>query len=354
MQRLAQRRHFFKAAAALGLASSRAGSLLAATDLPIADSHSHLGTVSRKPGGRSLKAEMEASGVMLLAWSIVGDTQWTKHTPLGIEQKSVPAGGEQAGYFRKRLALVREHLASIDLPYVRDTSDVDAARSGSPRIVIAIEGAGAAGDGLELLDESHAQGLRHVQLVHYIRNALGDFQTEAPQHNGLTQLGADVVRACNRLGMLVDLAHSTGAVIDKALEISKAPVIWSHSDITTAQYDWRQTTSRSRLLHLDYAKKIAAGGGAVGLWNLRSSVGNSPRGYTDELLRMVDAIGPDHVMFGTDMNGVGPYGTMSELNDLREVAELLGRRGIDDKTLRAICFENYARCLQAAMSARQP
>ena len=308
---------------------------------------------SRSLAGRSLKEEMIASGVLLLSWSIVGDSRWTKRTSFGIEQQSVPAGGEQASYFRERLAAVRKYLWGIDLRYVQGAPDIDAARSGSPRVVIALEGAGAAADGLELLDAAYADGLRHLQLVHYIRNALGDFQTESPEHNGLTPLGADVVRACNRLGILVDLAHATGPVIDRALEVSQVPVIWSHSDITTARYDWRQSSARSRLLYIDYAKKIAGAGGAVGLWNLRASVGSSPAGYADELMRMVDAIGPEHVMFGTDMDGVGPYGTMSRLQDLRDVADVLRQRGVDDKTLRAICFENYARCLKAAMEARQ-
>ena len=69
-------------------------------------------------------------------------------------------------------------------------------------------------------------------------------------------------------------------------------------------------------------------------------------------MRMVDAIGAEHVMFGTDIDGVGKFGVMDELGDLRRVADLLRERGVDDKTLRAICFDNYARCLRTAMEAR--
>ena len=56
-------------------------------------------------------------------------------------------------------------------------------------------------------------------------------------------------------------------------------------------------------------------------------------------------------MFGTDLDGVGTGGVMSELADLRKVADLLRERGVDDKTLQAICFDNYARCLRTAMEA---
>jgi membrane dipeptidase len=248
---------------------------------------------------------------------------------------------------------MRRYLATTGLDVVQTPADIDAARAGKPQIVIAVEGAGFAADGMELLDEAYAQGLRHLQLVHYIRNALGDFQTERPEHDGMTPLGVDVVKSCNRLGILVDLAHATNAVIDKTLEVSAAPVIWSHSGIARWQYGWQQSSALSRLLSLDYAKKIAQRGGAIGLWSLSNTVGHGPSGYASELMRMVDLVGPKHVMFGTDLDGVGKSGALDGLADLRKVVDVLRERGVDDDTLQAICFENYARCLKAAMDARK-
>jgi len=349
----AGRRRFLKTAGALALALGHPSLLRAATDLPIADAHSHVGMFTPRMLGASLKAEMQQSGVMLLAWSIVGDRRWTTRTSAGIEQRAVPAAGAQAALLREELKRMRAYLARIDLGHVQTPADIERARAGTPLVVIALEGAGFAADSLALLDEAYAEGLRHLQLVHYIRNALGDFQTEPPQHQGMTALGADLIKGCNRLGILVDLAHATNAVIDKALEVSATPLIWSHSAITDTEYGWTQSSARSRLLHIDYAKKIAQRGGAVGLWSLKATVKSSPAGYADELMRMVDAIGPEHVMFGTDLDGVGRFGVMDGLGDLRKVAELLRERGVDDKTLRAICFDNYARCLRTAMQARQ-
>jgi membrane dipeptidase len=347
------RRRFLKTAGALALALGHPRILRAAGDLPIADAHSHIGMFSSKLSTRSLKVQMQESGVTLLSWNIVGDSRWIVRTNNGMEQRSVPANGEQANYLRQKLDAMREYLAKNDLDYVRNPADIDAARSGAPHVVIAVEGAGFTADSLELLEQSYANGLRHLQLVHYIRNALGDFQTERPEHNGMTELGVNVVKSCNRLGILVDLAHATNPVIDKALEVSATPIIWSHSAITTSQYAWQQSSNLSRRLYIDYARKIAQRGGAVGLWSLQNTVGSSPAGYANELMRMVDAIGPEHVMFGTDLDGVGKYGVMDQLGDLRKVADLLRERGVDDKTLRAICFDNYARCLRAAMEARQ-
>lgn len=351
--RLAARRRFLKCTAAFALGLGRPSLLRAATDLPIADAHSHVGMFSPRMLGASLKAEMQAAGVMLLSWNIVGDRHWTTRTSVGIKQIGTPAAGAQAAFLREELKRMRAYLANIDLGHVQTPADIERARAGTPQVVIALEGAGFAADSLALLDEAYAEGLRHLQLVHYIHNALGDFQTEPPQHQGMTALGADLIKACNRLGILVDLAHATNPVIDKALEVSTTPIIWSHSAITNVEYTWTKSSALSRRLHIDYAKKIAQRGGAVGLWSLKATVKSSPAGYADELMRMADAIGPEHVMFGTDLDGVGRFGVMDGLGDLRKVAELLRQRGVDDKTLRAICFDNYARCLRAAMQARQ-
>ena len=324
----------------------------AAPGFPIADAHSHIGLITPAMVERPLKMQMEDAGVMLLSWNLVGDGRWIQRTNGGIKQTSTPAPGQQAAYFREGLARMRRYLATTGLDFVRSPADIDAAKAGKPQVVIAVEGAGFAADDMKLLDEAYAQGLRHVQLVHYIRNALGDFQTERPEHDGMTALGIDVVKSCNRLGILVDLAHATNPVIDKALEVSAAPVIWSHSAIARWQYGWQQSAALSRLLSLVYAKKIAERGGAIGLWSLSNTVGYGPSGYASELMRMVDLVGPRHVMFGTDLDGVGNSGALNGLADLRKVVDLLRERGVDDETLRAICFENYARCLKAAMDAR--
>ena len=348
------RRRFLQAAGALALALGHPGSPRAATDLPrvpIADAHSHFGLLAADFPAPPLVSQMAAAGLMLLSWNIVGDGRWTTRNRTGIAQRATPGRGEQSRYVAQRLDAMRRYLASTGLAHVQKATDIDAARAGTPHVVIAVEGAGFTEDGLDNLERFHAQGLRHLQLVHYIRNGLGDFQTESPDHDGLTALGAEVIRACNRLGVLVDLAHATNPVIDRALEVSATPLIWSHSALTGTSYDWRRSSALSRKLHLDYARKIARRGGAVGLWALRSSVQDSPAGYADELLRMVDAIGAEHVMFGTDIDGLGTLGVMSRPADLRAVADLLQARGVDEKTLRALCFENYARCLRAAIEA---
>ena len=315
--------------------------------LPIADAHSHIGMF--RPTWRRLKDRMLESGVTLLAWAVVGDTRWTQRTRLGIEQRAAPGPGEQATYLSQRWASVRQQLASEGLDYVQVPADVDAARAGSPRVVLALEGAGMAEDGLDGLDAGWRAGLRHVQLVHYVRNGLGDIQTTPPVHGTLTELGVQVIDRCHQLGILVDLAHSSPASVERALEVARKPLIWSHSAISLVPQSWREPGNRSRLLEIGLARRIAAGGGAVGLWALRDTVHSAPSGYADEILRMIDLLGAEHVMFGSDTEGMGNGAAMAELTDLRDVADELARRGLDEATLRAVCFGNYARCLVQAM-----
>src|SRR5207244_1615159 len=147
---------------------------------------SHIGLHLRGGYSGSLKSDMEAAGLMLLAWTIVGDGRWTTRTSRGIVQRSTPLRGDQSLYVRQKLEEMKRYLARNELAIVDKPADIDAARAGSPRVVIAVEGAGFTEDGLELIDAFYAQGLRHLQLVHYVRNGIGDFQTERPEHNGMT------------------------------------------------------------------------------------------------------------------------------------------------------------------------
>jgi membrane dipeptidase len=318
--------------------------------LPIADAHSHIGMF--RPTSRRLKDRMLESGVSLLAWAVVGDTRWTARTRLGIEQRSTPGPGEQALYLGQRLARIRKKLASEGLDCVQVPADIEAARAGSPRVVLTLEGAGMAEDGLDGLDTAWRSGLRHVQLVHYVRNELGDIQTAPPVHGTLTDLGVQVIDRCHQLGILVDLAHCAPPCVNRALEVARKPLIWSHSAISLAPQSWREPSNRSRLLEARQARRIAAGDGAVGLWALQDTVHSSPLGYADEILRMIELLGPAHVMFGTDIEGMGNGAAMHELTDLRDVVDELARRGLDEATLRGVCFENYARCLDQALRGR--
>lgn len=320
----------------------------------LADMHSHYGQFLPRLFGFDLARHMRETGTTLLAWSVTDDHRWIARGPGGLHQTRQPEPGELWDSFRQRLARYEGLLQGWGLAKALTPGDVDAAVAGQPRVLLATEAANFLEGQPERVALAHAWGVRHMQLVHYIRSPLGDHQTAAPTHGGLTALGAAVIAQCRRHGILVDLAHGTAAFVDGALDASDAAMVWSHSWISPAGGGWNEPGYMARSLAPATARKIAERGGAVGLWTVR--VRGNPAypvhdisSFADETMRMCDLLGPAHVAFGTDMEGTGAGPILSDYVDLRAVAEQLGRRGLDEATLHGIFIGNYARIVKQAM-----
>ncbi len=158
---------------------------------------------------------------------------------------------------------------------------------------------------------------------------------------------------CNRLGILVDLAHCTSAAVGQALAASKVPVVWSHSSVTrTRRPDWSMPVWQARQLSLDDAKAIAERGGVVGLWPLRADVGRTPQAYAERLAEMAEWLGEDHAGFGTDMNAIANP-AIASYADLQAVIRHWQERQMSETRIRKLAIGNYARVLREALSARQ-
>jgi len=327
---------------------------LARAPVFIADMHFHLFFIGPNPASsRSLAREMAAGKATLVSWSLVGDLGWLGRSPRGFVQKGAPRRGEAAAWFHAELGRIKRYIAGQNLKIVRTSADLDLALRGDPHIVLSVEGATFVDDDLSQLKVAYDAGVRHIQLVHYIRNSIGDFQTERPQHNGLTAFGRSVVQECNRLGILVDLAHCTSDVVTAALSVSRAPMVWSHSSVTRWRSPhWSMPAWQARQLNAATARAIASKGGVVGLWGVRSDVGQTIGAYADRLAEMADWLGEDHAAFGTDMNGlINPV--IANFTDLQRVIDHWGRRNTSDRRMRKLAIENYARVLRQAFAARQ-
>jgi len=346
------RRHFGLAAA--GAVAAQAFPVWAQPQRPyLADMHSHYGMWNiRFP--LDLPGHMQQTGTTLLAWSIIDDTRWTGRTREGPRQQAVPLAGELWEHFQRELTRANARLDEWKLRKALTLADVDAAMAGEARILLATEGANFLEGQPERLALAHAAGVRHVQLVHFIQSPLGDHQTAEPRHGGLTPVGAQVVAQCRRLGIVVDLAHGTAGLVDGALDASDGVPVWSHSWISPQGGSWQDSGYIARSLSPASAKKIAARGGAVGLWSVRVIEPYYPlkgvASYADEIMRMADLIGPDHVAFGTDMSGAGPNPILSSYVDLREVADNLLKRGLNETVLNNVFIGNYARVVKQAMN----
>ena len=292
----------------------------AQTPIYIGDMHFHSFFGDSKYHSRPVAQALSAGGATLVSWSLGGDILWFDSKT--YKQKSVPAPGEPLGWFQRELGRIKAHVADQKLKIVRSASDVDRALRGEPQIVLSVEGASFIENDAGRVKVAYDLGVRHLQLVHYTRNTLGDIQTDPPEHKGLTELGKQVVRECNRLGILVDLAHCTEATARDALSVSRAPVVWSHGSVTRgpaappSALVWRR-----RQLSLDVAREIARKGGVVGLWALAPDVGKTVEAYGDRIAQLAEWLGEDHVAFGTDMNGLATFSVVSGYAEVRRIVE---------------------------------
>jgi membrane dipeptidase len=326
------------------------GLVNAQSRVPISDAHNHIGLLRKnKESVLKLGDLMTEAGVSLLSWTVVPDAPFLRISSNGVEQGRSISAGELKTSFDRQLSNATSGLVGNGVSIVKTVADLDKAANGIPHVVLTSEGADFLEGSLDDLQSAYDRGIRHIQLVHYIKNPVGDLQTERPTHNGLSDFGKQLIKAMNFTGILIDLAHSTGPSIDQALEISSKPMIWSHSFVTKSEQSWTSRGYLSRGLSEAYAKKIASKGGAVGLWALGASFGGGIDGYASEIIRMIEILGADHVMFGTDEDGLPQGAVIEQLIDLRKVVDILAKRGVDEKTLRSVAYENYARCLRKAL-----
>ncbi len=172
---------------------------------------------------------------------------------------------------------------------------------GQPALVQSIEGAHFLEGHLERVEEVYKRGLRHLQLLHDKGDKvepLGDIYTEPPRLGGLTRFGAAVVKECNRLGIVVDLAHASHETVLGALKVSTEPVIVSHTSLDSRAGKNRMAKMMApRLISKEHARVVADAGGVIGVWTkLCDSMGE----YVTGIKALADAIGVDHVGIGTD------------------------------------------------------
>jgi membrane dipeptidase len=320
----------------------------------VADIHSHYGMFLPRLFGLDMDKHMRENGIALMSWAVVDDRRWISASG-PLRQVAEPQPGEIWAYWQALMADYENRLSQWKVAKALTPADVDLALAGEPRVLLACESANFLEGQPERLAQAHAMGVRHVQLVHYIRSPLGDHQTAEPAHGGLTTLGRKVVAECGRLGMVVDLAHGTALLVDTALDASDAPMIWSHSWISQRGGTPRDSGYIARSLSEASARKIAARGGVIGLWCLRLGTDpaypvNSKATYADEIMRMCDLVGPGHVAFGTDIEGVWPSRMLNDYADLRDVVDNLQKRGLKESLLHDVFIGNYARVVKQAMN----
>jgi membrane dipeptidase len=129
-------------------------------------------------------------------------------------------------------------------------------RSGKIASMIGMEGGHSIDQSLAALRTFHALGARYMTLTHSSNIAWADSATDAPKAGGLTKFGEEVVREMNRLGMMVDLSHTSPDTMQDALRVTEAPVVFSHSSA-------RAVTDHRRNVPDDVLRAVTKNGGVV-------------------------------------------------------------------------------------------
>jgi membrane dipeptidase len=303
---------------------------------------------------------------------------------------------EHGGAARRTLDMIDSVYRAVelhpnDLMFATSVADIRRAkRQGKIAALMGIEGGHAIEDSLSALREFHRLGVRYMTLTWNNTNNWADAGRGEKKHHGLSDFGREVVREMNRLGMLVDVSHVSDETMSDALDVSKAPIIASHSSA-------RALSNVPRNIPDDLLKRIAKNGGVVQVNfysvfvdaatvapqsaerdkrlkaqqdALNEKYKNDPERLAEEsdkleaanplpplpISKLIDHIdhivkvaGIDHVGIGADFDGANdmPEGA-KDVSMLPNITYELLKRGYSEQDIRKILGENFLRVFAEA------
>lgn len=260
-------------------------------------------------------------------------------------------------------------------------------REGKLTAFIGMENGYPIGRDLSLIDFFYRKGVRYITLCHSADNDICDSSTDRrdPEDKGLSEFGREVVAECNRLGMIVDVSHASDKSFFDVLEVTRAPVIASHSSC-------RAVCDSPRNLTDDELRALKKNGGVIQICFLASYVKKpAPNPERDKALQELEAkygnfrairdqavrdeamaafaaindkfpeerptvkdlvdhidhvrktIGVDYAGIGTDFDGGGGVSGCEDVSGMIHVTEELIRRGYTDREIEKIWGGNFMR-----------
>lgn len=219
----------------------------------------------------------------------------------------------------------------------------EARRSGKITMLLGVEGMHMLGGKVERVEELHRLGVSYITMAHFTTNAFAASSADPwRKHPSLSEAGRSAVRLMNRLGMMVDVAHTHSDVLAEACDLSRQPVIVSHSATRARRPAFRNMSDED-------IRNVAATGGAIGVifasnW-LATGMRKPPLDVVvDHADHIRELVGIDHLALGSDWDGfiMTPRG-MRDASDLPALTQLFLDRGYSPEDTEKILGLNLMR-----------
>ena len=285
---------------------------------------------------------------------------------------------------------IEENSDTVELATTADAA-YRIEKAGKRAIYIGIENGYPIGNDLGLLSEFYELGVRYITLCHFTNNDISDSSTDpkGPEHGGLSAFGEEVVKEMNRLGIVVDVSHTSDETFWDSIKISKAPIIASHSAIDAV-------FSHPRNLKDDMLKALAENGGVVQVngysaylaelaepsperkaaqeafneefprwWTItdpekrkaamkrRAEIeGEFPQpratlaDFVDHIDHAVKVAGINHVGIGMDFDGGGGVDEVMDISEMGQITLELVRRGYTKEEIAKLWGGNFTRVMR--------
>lgn len=225
-------------------------------------------------------------------------------------------------------------------------------RTGTFGAILHFEGAEAIDPEFAVLRLAYRLGLRSLGLTWSRPNIYAEGVGPDDRGRGLTDLGRALVRACNELGVLIDVSHLNDAGFWDVIERSTQPVVASHSNC-------RALCPVPRNLTDEQIRALAAKGGLLGInfhvGFLRPGAERPDEVSLGDVIAHIDhvaeLVGIDYVAFGSDFDGATMPHDLPDAAAMPRLVEALSRHGYDDVAVRKICYENWLRVLRTVWRA---
>lgn len=362
------------------------------------DTHSDTPTAClMKPGWDfAARHDFAADGTQCDLPRMVGKVDAMVFAVFTTQAARTPAGFAQAQasamkVYERTNEVIRQHAAQCGLALTA-ADGLRLKAEGRRALYLSIENSYSLGLDAGNVAKFYALGMRMLGFTHMLNNDLADSSTDprGAEWGGLSPFGREVAAECNRLGVVLDASHSSDDALWNLLEISKAPVVLSHSGC-------RAVCDHARNIGDELIRALAAKGGVLQMNALPVAVRHMPEdGRTaataECLLRLKDAVltpelratlsaewrrldqqypnppatledyvvhvmhgvavaGIDHVGIGCDFDGGGGVAGLNEVSDFPDLSQALLDRGLSEADLEKLWGGNTLRVLRACESA---